>query len=130
MAISCACIFGADVAGADLSGASLKRAILIRDPNKMVTVAVLSSPKLTETEVESIARMTSVSEEALRIVNIAGRDPNADLDRAGALIPVEQRAAVLALFKQAVKTRLPSVRYDYHVLDVRAAQRGPELRSS
>jgi hypothetical protein len=53
---------------AAMKGTREERAILIRDPNKMVTVAVLSSPKLTETEVESIARMTSVSEEALRII--------------------------------------------------------------
>ena len=53
---------------AAMKGTREERAILIRDPNKMVTVAVLSSPKITETEVESIARMTSVSEEALRII--------------------------------------------------------------
>jgi hypothetical protein len=53
---------------AAMKGSREERAILIRDPNKMVTVAVLSSPKLTETEVEAIARMTSVSEEALRII--------------------------------------------------------------
>jgi len=45
-----------------------ERAILIRDSNKLVNAAVLSSPKLTETEVERIAKMTSVSEEVLRII--------------------------------------------------------------
>lgn len=44
------------------------RSILIRDPNKMVAAAVLSSPKLSEPEVESIARMTNVSDEILRII--------------------------------------------------------------
>jgi hypothetical protein len=33
-----------------------------------VSVSVLSSPKLTDTEVERIARMTNVSEEVLRII--------------------------------------------------------------
>ena len=33
------------------------RAILIRDPNKMIAAAVLSSPKLSEREVEAFARM-------------------------------------------------------------------------
>ena len=51
-----------------MKGTREERAILIRDPNKLVTGAVLSSPKLTETEVESIAKMTTVSEEALRTI--------------------------------------------------------------
>jgi hypothetical protein len=51
-----------------MKGTREERAILIRDSNKLVNVAVLSSPKLTETEVESIAKMTSVSDEVLRII--------------------------------------------------------------
>ena len=51
-----------------MKGTREERAILIRDSNKIVNVAVLSSPKLTETEVESIAKMTSVSDEVLRII--------------------------------------------------------------
>jgi hypothetical protein len=34
----------------------------------MISAAVLSSPKVTESEVESFARMTSVSEDVLRII--------------------------------------------------------------
>lgn len=44
------------------------RSILIRDPNKMIAAAVLSSPKLSEAEVESIARMANVSDEVLRVI--------------------------------------------------------------
>ena len=44
------------------------RAILIRDPNKMISATVLSSPKLTEQEVETFARMANVGEEILRII--------------------------------------------------------------
>ena len=51
-----------------MKGNREERAILIRDPNKIVAAAVLSSPKLTETEVESIAKMANVSEEVLRII--------------------------------------------------------------
>ena len=51
-----------------MKGSREERAILIRDANKIVGVAVLSSPKLSETEVESIAKMTSVSDELLRII--------------------------------------------------------------
>jgi hypothetical protein len=50
-------------------GTREERSILIRDPNKLISVAVLSSPKLTDSEVESIAKMTSVSDEILRIIS-------------------------------------------------------------
>jgi hypothetical protein len=49
-------------------GTREERALLIRDPNKMIATAVLSSPKLTSAEVEAIAKMTSVSDEILRII--------------------------------------------------------------
>jgi hypothetical protein len=44
------------------------RAILVRDTNKMIAAAVMSSPKLSEQEVEAIARMASVSEDVLRMI--------------------------------------------------------------
>lgn len=53
-----------------MKGSREERAILIRDPNKIVGVAVLSSPKLSDAEVESIAKMTSISEELLRIISM------------------------------------------------------------
>lgn len=52
-----------------MKGSREERAILIRDGNKIVAAAVLSSPKLTESEIESIARMASVSEDVLRIIS-------------------------------------------------------------
>jgi len=54
-----------------MKGSREERAVLIRDPNKIVAVAVLSSPKLTETEVESIAKMANVSDEILRIIGFS-----------------------------------------------------------
>jgi hypothetical protein len=51
-----------------MKGSREERAVLIRDPNKIVTAAVLSSPKLTETEVEGFAKMGSISEEVLRVI--------------------------------------------------------------
>lgn len=53
---------------AAMKGSREMRAVLVRDPNKMISAAVLSSPKLTEQEVESFARMGSVSEDVLRII--------------------------------------------------------------
>ena len=54
--------------GLAMKGSREERAILIRDPNKIVAVAVLSSPKMTETEIESVAKMASISDEILRII--------------------------------------------------------------
>jgi len=54
--------------GLAMKGSREERAILIRDPNKLVSVAVLSSPKMTEPEIESIAKMASISEEILRMI--------------------------------------------------------------
>ena len=51
-----------------MKGTREERAILVRDPNKIVGAAVLSSPKLSETEVEGMARATNVSEDILRMI--------------------------------------------------------------
>ena len=51
-------------------GTREQRAQLIRDPNKLVAAAVLSSPKLTDAEVESFAKMANVSEEVLRVIGM------------------------------------------------------------
>lgn len=53
---------------AAIKGTREMRAILIRDPSKMISASVLSSPKLTAQEVESFARMTNVAEDVLRII--------------------------------------------------------------
>ncbi|MEZ5284007.1 MAG: hypothetical protein R2712_04195 [Vicinamibacterales bacterium] len=46
---------------AAMKGTREMRALLIRDPNKMVAASVLSCPKLTDQEVETFARMANVS---------------------------------------------------------------------
>lgn len=53
---------------AAVQGSREERGVLIRDPNRLVAAAVLSSPKLTESEVEAIARMGNVSDEVLRSI--------------------------------------------------------------
>jgi hypothetical protein len=53
---------------AAVKGSREMRAMLIRDPNKMISTSVLSSPKLSEPEVESFAKMASLSEDVLRII--------------------------------------------------------------
>ena len=51
-----------------MKGTREQRAQLIRDSNRLVASAVLTSPKLTETEVESFAKMANVTEEVLRVI--------------------------------------------------------------
>jgi hypothetical protein len=56
---------------AAMKGTREMRAVLIRDPNRMVAAAVLSSPRLTTQEVEAFARMANVTEEILRTIGSA-----------------------------------------------------------
>lgn len=49
-----------------IKGTREARMILIRDPNRMVATAVLRNPRLSDTEIESIASMKSVPEDVLR----------------------------------------------------------------
>lgn len=51
-----------------MKGTREERAVLVRDPNRMIAAAVLASPKLTDSEVEAFARMGNVSEETLRTI--------------------------------------------------------------
>ncbi len=49
-----------------LRGGKEIRTILFRDPNKSVSLTVLDNPKITDTEIEMIAKSRSIPEDALR----------------------------------------------------------------
>lgn len=51
-----------------MKGSREQRAVLIRDPNRMVSSAVLSCPKMNEAEIESFCKMGNVSEDILRTI--------------------------------------------------------------
>ena len=53
---------------AAVKGTREMRSVLIRDPNKLIASSVLSSPKVSEAEIESFAKMANVSEDVLRII--------------------------------------------------------------
>ncbi len=55
---------------AALTGNLETRTILIRDSNKMITRAVLQSPKISDTEAESYAAAKNVNEEVLRLIAV------------------------------------------------------------
>jgi hypothetical protein len=56
-----------------MRGSREQRAVLVRDTNRLVASAVLSSPRLTDTEVESFARMGNIAEEVLRTIGTTRR---------------------------------------------------------
>ena len=49
-----------------LKGTREERTILVRDPNRIVSSAVLGSPKLSEAEIEAFAAMRNISQDVLR----------------------------------------------------------------
>ena len=49
-----------------MKGTREQRAVLVRDSNKLVSAAVLSSPKVNESEIETFTKMGNVSEDVLR----------------------------------------------------------------
>jgi hypothetical protein len=51
-----------------MRGTKEERSVLVKDSNRLVAAAVLSSPKLTGQEVEAIAKMLNVGEEVLRMI--------------------------------------------------------------
>jgi hypothetical protein len=50
-------------------GGKEARMLLIRDRNKIVSTSVIQSPKITETEVVTIAKSRNVSDEILRLIS-------------------------------------------------------------
>lgn len=53
-----------------LKGGRSERMLLIRDPNKLVQRCVLQSPRITDSEVEAFAAMTSLPGEILRTISL------------------------------------------------------------
>jgi hypothetical protein len=60
-----------DKVKAAMLGPREARSILIRDTNRQISQAVLESPKLTDSEVESFAAMRNVSEDILRSIGVS-----------------------------------------------------------
>jgi hypothetical protein len=83
-----------------LKGSREERAILIRDPNRLVSTAVLGSPRVTEPEIESFSAMKNVSDQILReignhrewtkryaVVNNLVRNPRTPIGLSLGLVP-------------------------------------------
>jgi hypothetical protein len=83
-----------------LKGTREERAILIRDPNRLVAMGVLGSPKITEAEIESFSAMKNISDQILReignhrewtkrytVINNLVRNPRTPVGLALGLVP-------------------------------------------
>ncbi|HSD67085.1 MAG TPA: HEAT repeat domain-containing protein [Vicinamibacteria bacterium] len=83
-----------------LKGSREERAILIRDPNRIVAMGVLGSPRITEAEIESFSAMKNVSDQILReignhrewtkrytVINNLVRNPRTPIGLALNLVP-------------------------------------------
>jgi hypothetical protein len=83
-----------------LKGTREERAILIRDPNRLVAMGVLGSPKITEAEIEAFTAMKNVSDQVLReignhrewtkrysVINNLVRNPRTPIGLALNLVP-------------------------------------------
>ena len=53
-----------------MKGTREQRAVLVRDSNKLVSAAVLASPKVNEAEIEAFTKMGNVSEDVMRIIGM------------------------------------------------------------
>ena len=51
-----------------MKGSGEVRGVLIRDSNKQVILSVLANPKITDSEIEAVARNRSILEDALRVI--------------------------------------------------------------
>ena len=51
-----------------LKGTREERTILVRDPNRLVSAAVIGSPRLTDPEIEAFSAMKNISDEILRTI--------------------------------------------------------------
>jgi hypothetical protein len=83
-----------------LKGSREERAILIRDPNRLVSMGVLGSPRITEAEIESFSAMKNISDQVLReighhrewtkrytVINNLVRNPRTPIGIALGLVP-------------------------------------------
>ncbi len=112
-------------------GSREERFILIRDTNRLVAAAVLSSPKMTPPDIESIAKMANVSDEVLRIIGTSRAwIKQYGVAAALALNPKTPIAVSLPLVPRLVERDLKAVERDRNLPEpVRLAARRLMIRN-
>jgi hypothetical protein len=118
---------------AALKGGREERIILIRDSNRLVAEAVLDSPKISDSEVESFAQMKNVSEEVLRILSTRREFvKNYSVIRNLVKNPKTPLATSLGLLNRILTTDLKVVSRDKNIPETlrKMAQRQHQLRTT
>ena len=117
---------------AAIKGSVEERAILIRDPSRLVASTVLKSPKLSEQEIESYSKLRSVNDEVLRIIG-THRDWTKSYAVAHALArnPRTPTGVSLTMLNRLVNKDLKNLGIDKNIPEVirRSAKRIFELRT-
>lgn len=100
-------------------GGKTERLILIRDRNKLVCSSAMRNPRMTDTEVESIASMRNVDEEVLRLIGTR-RDWTAKVPIVNALVhnPKAPVGVVLPLINRLTLRDLKGLKDDKGVSEV------------
>lgn len=116
-----------------LKGGREERLILIRDSNRLVAEAVLDSPKISDSEVESFAQMKNVSEEVLRILSTRREFvKNYSVLRSLVRNPKTPLATSLGMLNRILTTDLKTLARDKNIPETlrKMAQRQFQLRTT
>jgi hypothetical protein len=116
-----------------LKGGREERLILIRDSNRLVAEAVLDSPKISDSEVESFAQMKNVSEEVLRILSTRREFvKNYSVIRSLVRNPKTPLATSLGMLNRILTTDLKTLARDKNIPETlrKMAQRQFQLRTT
>lgn len=106
-------------------GSREERFILIRDVNRLVAAAVLSSPKVNDSDIEAFAKMSNVSEDVLRTIGHSrGWMKRYTVAAALAMNPKTPIAVSLGLVNRLVERDLKFIMRDRNLQEpLRAAAR-------
>jgi hypothetical protein len=119
---------------AAMRGSREERTVLIRDPNKLVSLSVLSSPKVNDREIESYAKMANVSEDVLRVIGTSRAwTKSYTVVRALAFNPKSPIAVSMALVSRLVEKDVRMLSVDRNIAEpvkilARKAQQAGESR--
>jgi len=103
---------------AAMHGSREARIILIRDPNRIVAFSVLSSPKVTEQDVEGFAKMANVSEDVLRVIaTTRAWAKNYSVVRALAFNPKSPMAVSMAIVNRLVEKDVRMLAADRNIAE-------------
>jgi len=103
---------------AAMRGSREERTILIRDPNKLVSLSVLSSPKVNSREIESYAKMANVSEDVLRVIGTSRAwTKSYSVVRALAFNPKSPIAVSMALVSRLVEKDVRMLSVDRNIAE-------------